>query len=331
MQAEGLGGRADIFPLGTQQAPPLARKRRSSHKRDMPATPAFAPEVRRFTARAPAKVNLTLRVLGRRADGYHELSSVVAFAGAADRITFVPGGDPLLELAGPGAPVLADDSDNLVLRAARELAQRVPRLTSGRFRLDKRLPIAAGLGGGSSDAAAALRLLASVNHIAPDDPRLHAAALATGSDVPACLYGQSCLMAGRGEAITPLELPRFGAVLVNPRVPVPTAAVFRALALEPGDRLREAEPLPRFASRAGMVAWLAGQPNDLEPPARALAPVLDEVAAALRATPGALLVRMSGSGATMFALYEDCRAAAHAARQVTAAYPAWWVKSTILG
>lgn len=297
----------------------------------MPAAPASAPEIHGFTERAPAKVNLTLRVLGRRADGYHELSSVVAFAGVADRLTFAPGGDARLELAGPGAPALADDSDNLVLRAARELAHRVPGLVTGRFLLDKRLPIAAGIGGGSSDAAAALRLLARANRLAGADPRLYEAALATGSDVPACLYGKSCLMAGRGEAITPLELPRFGAVLVNPRVPVPTAGVFRALALAPGDTLREGEPVPRFASRAGAVAWLAHEPNDLEPPARALAPVLDEVAAALRATPGVLLVRMSGSGATMFGLYEDCRSAARAAKQVAGTHPAWWVKSTILG
>lgn len=297
----------------------------------MPTAPAFAPESDALTERAPAKVNLTLRVLGRRADGYHELSSVVAFAGTGDRLSLLPGGELVLALAGPGAPVLAEDGDNLVLRAARELRARIPDLIVGRFGLDKRLPIAAGIGGGSSDAAAALRLLARANQIAPDDPRLHEAALATGSDVPACLYGRSCLMAGRGEAISPLDLPRFGAVLVNPRVPVPTAEVFRALALAPGAKLADAAAVPAFTSRAATVVWLAGEPNDLEPPAHRLAPVLDEVAAALRATPGALLARMSGSGATMFALYEDCRAAARAAKQVAGKHPAWWVKSTILG
>lgn len=297
----------------------------------MPTAPLFARESDALTERAPAKVNLTLRVLGRRADGYHELSSVVAFAGTGDRLSLTPGGELMLALAGPGAPALADDSDNLVLRAARELRARVPGLVVGRFGLDKRLPIAAGIGGGSSDAAAALRLLARANQIAPDDPRLHEAALATGSDVPACLYGRSCLMAGRGEAITPLDLPRFGAVLVNPRVPVPTAEVFRALALAPGARLADAAAIPAFTSRAATVAWLASEPNDLEPPAQRLAPVLGEVAATLRATPGALLARMSGSGATMFALYEDCRAAARAAKQVAGKHPAWWVKSTILG
>lgn len=291
--------------------------------------------------RAPAKVNLTLRVLGRRADGYHDLSSLVAFAGAGDRLALVPGEELALDLAGPGAGVLAADADNLVLRAARNLAARVPALVLGRFTLDKRLPIASGIGGGSADAAAALRLLARANGLGADDPRLFDAALATGSDVPACLYGRSCVMAGRGEALTPVTLPRFGAVLVNPRLPVATADVFRALALAPGTRRGEPSPFPANASRTELVDWLRAEPNDLEAPARALVPVLDEVEAALDATPGVFLTRMSGSGATMFGLYADCRAAALAARQIVArqisarqfagAHPAWWVKPTVLG
>lgn len=282
--------------------------------------------------RAPAKVNLTLRVLGRRADGYHDLSSVVAFAGTGDRLTLAPGAELHLVLEGPGAPVLAGEADNLVLKASRALAARVPGLVLGRFTLAKRLPVAAGLGGGSADAAAALRLLARANGLALDDERLFAAALATGSDVPACLYGRSCLMAGRGEAISPLALPRFGAVLVNPRVAVATAEVFRALALAPGtSRGEAAAPVPAQASREVLLGWLAAEPNDLETPARARVPVLADVERALGATAGARLVRMSGSGATMFALYDDCRAAAAAARQVAGAYPGWWVKSTVLG
>lgn len=282
--------------------------------------------------RAPAKVNLTLRVLGRRADGYHDLSSVVAFAGTGDRLTLAPGAELSLALEGPGAPVLAGEADNLVLKAARALAARVPGLALGRFTLAKRLPVAAGLGGGSADAAAALRLLGRANGLAMDDERLFAAALATGSDVPACLYGRSCLMAGRGEAISPLALPRFGAVLVNPRVAVATAEVFRTLALAPGtSRDAGGAAFPPMPSRAMLLDWLAMEPNDLEPPARALAPVLGDVERALGATAGARLVRMSGSGATMFALYDDCRAAAAAARQVAGAHPGWWVKSTVLG
>ncbi|MBB3770670.1 4-diphosphocytidyl-2-C-methyl-D-erythritol kinase [Angulomicrobium tetraedrale] len=284
-----------------------------------------------LTERAPAKVNLSLRVLGRRADGYHELSSVVAFAGAGDRLTLQPGDELALDLAGPGAGTLAADPDNLVLRAARDLVARIPGLVTGRFTLDKRLPVAAGIGGGSADAAAALRLLARANGLPRGDARLFAAALATGSDVPACLYSRSCRMAGRGEAITPLALPRFGALLVNPRVPVPTPDVFRALALTPGTTLAAARPVPAFVAQGPALAWLMDEPNDLEPPARRLAPVLDDVASALRATPEVRLVRMSGSGATMFALYPDCRAAARAGKQVAAAHPGWWVKSTILG
>lgn len=281
--------------------------------------------------RAPAKVNLTLRVLGRRADGYHDLSSVVAFAGAGDRLALVPGGALALALDGPGSAALAGEGDNLVLRAARELAARVPGLVLGRFTLSKRLPVAAGLGGGSADAAAALRLLARANGLSIDDARLFEAALATGSDVPACLYGRSCLMGGRGEALAPLALPRFGAVLVNPRVGVATADVFRALALTPGTRRAEAPPVPARASREAFLAFLAAEPNELEPPARAFAPVLAEVEAVLAVTAGVRLVRMSGSGATMFALYDDCRAAAAAARPISQARPGWWVKSTVLG
>lgn len=294
-----------------------------------PAPPAHpdAPD-----ERAPAKVNLTLRVLGRRADGYHELSSLVAFAGTGDRLGLAPGAELALSLAGPGAAALADDPDNLVLRAARELAGRVPGLRTGRFTLLKRLPVAAGIGGGSADAAAALRLLARANGLAPADPRLFEAALAAGSDVPACLYGRACLMQGRGEAIVPVALPRFGAVLVNPRVPVSTAQVFRALALAPGTRRGAPPPLPApGAPREELLAWLRAEPNDLEAPARALAPVLDEVETALAATPEVRLVRMSGSGATMFALYANCRVAARAARIVAGAHPGWWVKSTVLG
>ncbi|MDQ0301980.1 4-(cytidine 5'-diphospho)-2-C-methyl-D-erythritol kinase [Ancylobacter polymorphus] len=294
--------------------------------------PSALPPSALLHERAPAKVNLSLRVLGRRADGYHDLSSVVAFAGAGDRLSLRPGAELSLALEGPGAPVLAGEADNLVLKAARALAARVPGLVLGRFTLAKRLPVAAGLGGGSADAAAALRLLARANGLVVDDERLFQAALATGSDVPACLYGRSCLMAGRGEAITPLALPRFGAVLVNPRVAVATAEVFRALALAPGMSFATGgAAFPPSPSRAALLDWLAVEPNDLEPPARLLAPVLGDVERALVATAGARLVRMSGSGATMFALYDDCRAAAAAARQVTGAHPGWWVKSTVLG
>jgi 4-diphosphocytidyl-2-C-methyl-D-erythritol kinase len=312
----------------------LARARAGSHKRVMslsvqPFSRSPSGSAAALRERAPAKVNLSLRVLGRRADGYHELVSLVAFAGAGDRLSLEPG--PLsLAVSGPNAAQAGAEADNLVLRAASALAARVPDLAMGRFHLVKHLPVAAGLGGGSADAAAALRLLARLNGLAPDDSRLREAALEAGSDVPACLASVACLMTGRGEGIAPVVLPRFGLVLVNPRVPVSTAEVFRLLALQPGE-VRASVPASPPADRSPLLAFLKGEPNDLEAPAQRLAPVLAEVAAALEATPGHRLVRMSGSGATMFALYDDCRAAARAAKLVKAAHPGWWVKPTVLG
>lgn len=307
--------------------PTLAASCRRAHKRLMTVSAANAP----LTERAPAKINLSLRVLGRRADGYHDLASLIAFAGTGDRLTLIPGETLGLALSGARAAGLSAEGDNLVLRAARELASRVPGLATGRFHLDKRLPVASGIGGGSADAAAALRLLARLNRLDLDDPRLFEAALATGSDVPVCLHSRACVMTGRGEGLATLTLPRFGAVLVNPGVAVATADVFRALAVAPGTRLGEAVPADSFTSRQAALDFLRREPNDLQPPAFAKVPVLHEVEATLKATPDVLLVRMSGSGATMFALYEDCRRAARAAKMVVRLHPGWWVKSTILG
>src|SRR5438067_7147991 len=166
-----------------------------------------------------AKVNLTLRVIGRRVDGYHDLESLVAFADCADRLTLAPGAELKLITTGPLAGDCGDASDNLVLRAARLLAERVPGLKLGEFTLDKVLPVAAGIGGGSADAAAALRLLARLNGLAPDDPHIIATAREIGSDVPVCLEARTRLMGGAGETLFPaLALPRLPAVLVNPRV-----------------------------------------------------------------------------------------------------------------
>src|SRR5205809_1060795 len=175
---------------------------------------------------APAKVNLTLHVLGRRADGYHEIESLAAFAGVGDRLTLVPGGPLELIVRGPTAAAAGASSDNLVLKATRALAGQVPTLRLGRFELDKELPIAAGLGGGSSDAAAALRLLARHNDLPVGDARLQAAARATGADVPVCLDPRTRMMHGIGEILSdPIDLPELPAVLVNPGVAVPTKDV----------------------------------------------------------------------------------------------------------
>lgn len=286
-----------------------------------------------LVSRAPAKINLTLHVLGRRADGYHELESLVAFAGVGDTLALTPGNGLALTLRGPTASVSGPADDNLVLRAARHLAERRPGLRLGRFELVKRLPVAAGIGGGSSDAAAALRLLARLNGLPPSDPAVREAARLTGADVPVCLDPRGRMMRGAGESLGPsLKLPRLFAVLVNPGVPVETAPVFRALGLGPGERLPgPAHPaVAAGASRDELLAALAAGRNDLEPPAIALAPAIGAALARLRAARGCLLAHMSGSGATVFGLFDTGEAAAAAAGPIRAAERGWWVKPTSL-
>ncbi len=300
-----------------------------------------------LATRARAKINLTLHVLGRRADGYHELESLVVFAGVADRLTLRPAESLSLTLEGPTAGAAGPPERNLVIRAAQELAQRRPGLATGAFHLLKRLPAAAGIGGGSADAAAALRLLARLNGLPTDDPDLVEAARATGADVPVCLDPRARMMRGAGEEVgPPLALPPLFAALVNPGVAVPTADVFRALGLGPGERSGVAPRTPGGggwpAKSAGwgepasecdttqLLAALAGARNDLEPPALALAPVIAAALSRLRATGDCRLARMSGSGATVFGLYDECRAAAQAAKLIRTAEPGWWVKATVL-
>jgi len=282
---------------------------------------------------APAKVNLTLRVLRRRDDGYHEIESLVAFADFGDRLSFSPGGGLALKVHGPSAAAAGEGDDNLVLKAARALAARLPDITLGIFDLDKRLPVAAGLGGGSADAAAALRLIAKANHVAHDDPSLHAAARATGADVPVCLDPRPRIMRGIGEVLSPpLPLPLLPAVLVNPGVAVPTKSVFASLQLSstPPASLDDGT-VAKLRSREELVRVLALQANDLEPPAIALAPIIADVLAALRGLEGCALARMSGSGATCFALFASADEAAVAEKLLAAKNPTWWVKATMLG
>jgi 4-diphosphocytidyl-2-C-methyl-D-erythritol kinase len=279
--------------------------------------------------KAPAKINLTLRVLGRRADGYHGIESLVAFAGVGDALTFTPGGDLALTVGGPTAAAAGDVADNLVLTAAHALAERVAGLRLGRFTLSKRLPVAAGLGGGSADAAAALRLLARANGLAPDDPRLMQAARATSADVPVCLDPRARLMRGIGDILSdPLDLPRLFALLVNPGVAVATADVFAALAAPPAG---QNGPAALHEGGAALLAEIAGGRNDLEAPAIELEPAIADALAVLRKLPGCRLARMSGSGATCFGLFDSSRAASAAARTLRVAYPAWWVRATVLG
>ncbi len=283
--------------------------------------------------RAPAKVNLTLHVLGRRADGWHELDGVVAFAGCCDWLALEPGAPLSLVVDGPTAAAAGPLADNLVLRAARALIERAPGLRLGRFRLRKALPVAAGLGGGSADAAAALRALADANGLAIDDERLVAAARAVGADVPACLSPRARVMAGLGERLgAPLDPAPLFAVLANPGTPVATPEVFARLGLERGATTGWGAS-PRIGARAdgrSVVAALGGGRNDLQARAIEIAPVIAEVLAALSGSHGARLARMSGSGASCFALYDDRRGAARAARALRRAHPAWWVRATVL-
>ncbi|WP_457796889.1 4-(cytidine 5'-diphospho)-2-C-methyl-D-erythritol kinase [Methylocystis sp. S23] len=286
-----------------------------------------------LVTRAPAKINLTLHILGRRTDGYHALESLVAFSGAGDALSLVPGPALSLDVSGPTAPAAGADDDNLVLRAARHLAERVEGLTPGAFRLVKRLPVAAGIGGGSSDAAAALRLLAQANGLAPDDPRLHDAARATGADVPVCLAGRARMMRGAGESLgPPLRLPLLPAVLINPGEPVETRLIFQKLGLRPGESVESAAH-PEIGCGGPPVEFLAGIAkgrNDLEDAACLQAPVIVDVLAVLRAARGCKLARMSGSGATCFAIFSTPAAAARAARAIRLQRPEWWVKTAAL-
>lgn len=282
---------------------------------------------------APAKVNLTLRVLGRRADGYHDLDSLVVFAGCADRLSLTPGGTLSLSVDGPGADLIGDAADNLVLKAARALAAQIAGIALGAFRLEKRLPVAAGLGGGSADAAAALRLLARANGLDPADQRLFQAARATGADVPVCLDPRPRVMGGIGDRLSAaFALPLLPAVLVNPGAAVPTKRVFAGWSAA-------AEPVPppgdfapaEMTGREDLFRFVKAQPNDLESAAIAVAPVIADVLAALRSVPDCRLARMSGSGATCFGLFSSATRATAAAAALAAQYPDWWVRETTLG
>ena len=286
-----------------------------------------------LVANAPAKVNLTLRVLARRADGYHDIESLVVFADLGDRLTLAPGPTLALDVRGPTA-LAGDVADNLVLKAARALEQRVSGLRHGCFALTKQLPVAGGLGGGSSDAAAALRLLAEVNAVGADDPRLLAAARVTGADVPVCLDPRPRLMRGIGDVLSPpIDLPNLPAVLANPGVAVATKDVFAILGRVPGERAMAPSIDPAAIPRQhhALVEFLAAETNDLEAPAIRLAPVIATTLDALRALPGCQLARMSGSGATCLALFDSRGAADDAARRLRVTRPGWWIEATVLG
>jgi 4-diphosphocytidyl-2-C-methyl-D-erythritol kinase len=269
---------------------------------------------------APAKINLHLHVVGLRPDGYHLLDSLVVFAGIGDRLTVSPADRLTLSLTGPFAAGLAAEADNLVLRAARALAMQAGIEATGAMVLEKNLPVASGIGGGSADAAAALRLLGRFWSLDPAVSGLLAGGL--GADVPVCVAGVPALMSGIGEILAPAPaLPDIGIVLVNPGVAVSTPSVFRARSAAFSDPARFAATGWRDAD--SLVAALHDTHNDLEPPARLLAPAIGEVLDALTASAGCLLARMSGSGATCFGLFPDPAAARIAARAIVR--DGWWV------
>jgi 4-diphosphocytidyl-2-C-methyl-D-erythritol kinase len=282
--------------------------------------------------RAPAKINLHLRVLARRLDGLHEIESLVAFSEIGDWVGYQPGERLELDVEGPTALDAGPPAQNLVLKGARALAARIPNLTLGRFRLVKRLPAAAGLGGGSSDAAAALAALAEANGLPQEDARLLAAAVETGADVPVCLFPGARWVQGVGERVgAPISLPEVFAVLANPQEPAPTRDVFEALGLVPGSRF-DSPAEQAFAARSASVtleALLSGR-NDLQSAAIRVVPAIQSTLETLARLPGAMAARMSGSGATCFALFDSALGAATARRMVAAEQPQWWVRATSL-
>lgn len=285
----------------------------------------------RLETLAPAKINLFLHVGPVDTEGYHPLSSLVAFADIGDRIAMEPADRLSLRVEGPFAAGLTSDDDNLILRALRRLGEATGRGEPGLdIVLDKRLPIAAGLGGGSSDAGAALRLAARILKLNPNDPSLEAAARAVGADGPMCLHARTAWAEGRGERLT-LEprLPALPVVLVNPGVPSPTGAVYRAYDAGPV-KTADPPPPPLAWTPREVTTWLSTLRNDLQAPAIAMTPEIATTIEAVGATDGVMLSRMSGSGATVFGLYADMDAAHAAATLLGAMHPAWWVRAGTL-
>lgn len=284
---------------------------------------------------APAKVNLSLHVTGQRDDGYHLLDSLVTFGPMGDQLFITPGNTLSLTVEGPEARGVPADMSNLILKAADLIAEG----RGAAFTLIKNLPAASGIGGGSADAAAALRGLLALWEIGADWQRVEdvppdfadklQGLEALGADVPMCLLNQPVRVRGIGEQLDRVALGAIPAVLVNPRVEVSTPAVFKALSSK--DNPPMPEDLPPFTGVQDFVPWLAQQRNDLQPPAVALQPVIGTVLDRLGATQGCMLARMSGSGATCFAVYPDEDHARAGAEQLSTDHPDWWVAGGLLG
>lgn len=275
---------------------------------------------------APAKLNLYLHVTGKRDDGYHVLDSLVVFAGVGDRIEAEAADAITLEYAGPFADLLPDPEQNLVMRAARELAAMFGIRTGAALKLNKSLPVASGIGGGSADAAAALRALIRLWQLPPDDPRISKLALSLGADVPVCLMTRPAVMRGIGEEITLLgAFPELPIVLVNPGVGVSTPEVFKTRS---GEFSAPVDWPAAVADADAAIEALTETRNDLEAPAGQIAPEIADVLAALETAAGVRLARMSGSGATCFGVFGSLQAAESAAENIAGTHPEWWVTAT---
>ncbi len=288
------------------------------------------------TEKARAKINLTLTVLGRRSDGYHALLSLVAFADVADVVTLDPGAATRVTVAGPFADAIA--GENLVETALRVVSEVLPGFEIGHVTLDKQLPVASGIGGGSADAAAVLRAIRTAHPQATAAVDWIAIARRLGADVPVCFADRAVWMSAAGEHLHELAspLPKLHAVLVNPRAPVPadkTARVFRALGAPPitGSGDGGATARPAIPDRAELLALMQRAGNDLEAPATAVVPQVQDVLAALESCPGAEIALLSGAGPTCFAVFPAAASAAAAAASLAAAHPSWWIVPTVIG
>ncbi|OYW57332.1 MAG: 4-(cytidine 5'-diphospho)-2-C-methyl-D-erythritol kinase [Hyphomicrobium sp. 32-62-53] len=288
------------------------------------------------TERARAKINLTLSILGRRPDGYHALLSLVAFAGAADDVTLNAAAPTGVTVTGPFAAAIS--GVNLIDMALTLVADAVPDLTIGHVTLDKNLPVASGVGGGSSDAAAVLRAIRKAHPAATADIDWSGIAQRLGADVPVCFNDRAAWMSGAGETLHTLDtpLPRLDAVLVNPQAPVPankTARVFRALGAPPLAANEASVPsaIPAIPDRAELLALMARIGNDLEAPATAVVPEIEDVITALEACPGLRIARLSGAGPTCFAIFDDAPSAETAAAALATDHPGWWIAPVVIG
>jgi len=285
-----------------------------------------APEIA-YQVEAPAKLNFYLHVLGRRENGYHDLSSLVGFADVGDTLHVAPADGFQFQVTGPMAAPELEGDDNLCVRAAKDLAAMLGRDLNLKLTLVKRLPVASGIGGGSSDAAATLRLLLKFWNEDGTEKDIAALALSLGADVPVCLSGVPAEMLGIGEDVRPVApLPKASVVLINPGICISTAAIFKEWQ-GPGP---DVTPWEKSETAATFAASLMKRRNDLTPVAKKLVPVVGEVLSVLTARPECLLARMSGSGATCFGIFENHAVAEAAAEVLTVTHPHWWVRSARL-